>query len=247
MIKKIAVAFIVLTGLVAVFILKDKFKSEVTYIGTIEATKIDLPARLSTTVDRLLVSEGEHVEAQTPLIDLDCREIKIQEGAIEAEFNRSQRLFKTGSLPKDSFEKIEKNKAEINLKSSWCQISAPIKGLVTTIYTDHSEWVNPGAKVISIIDLDDVWTNIYVDQNVFPKLSIGMIVQAKIANDGKKNIQGKIIRLNPECEFTPKNAQTLKERSRLVHGVKIKLEQDNQLFKPGMPIEIIFSNLDLEK
>lgn len=243
MIKKVVIILGVLVLVIAVIILRDRFSRKITYVGTIEATRIDLPARISTTVERILVAEGDTVQAQDLLVELDCRELKIKESAIDSEFQRADRLFRSGSMTKEVYEKIETNRQETKLRASWCNIVAPVSGTVTTHYLDSSEWVNPGAKVIALIDMNDVWTNIYVDQSVFSKLKLGMSVTGKIASDIALPVQGKIIKLNHEAEFTPKNAQTLEERSRLVHGVKIKLEQRDLALKPGMPIEIDLSIL----
>jgi HlyD family secretion protein len=40
-----------------------------------------------------------------------------------------------------------------------------------------------------------------------------------------------------QAEFTPKNVQTRDERVKLVYRIKIALENQDGLFKPGMPAE----------
>jgi HlyD family secretion protein len=40
-----------------------------------------------------------------------------------------------------------------------------------------------------------------------------------------------------EAEFTPKNVQTRDERVKLVYKIKIALENEDGMFKPGMPAE----------
>jgi HlyD family secretion protein len=46
--------------------------------------------------------------------------------------------------------------------------------------------------------------------------------------------------VSPVAEFTPKNVQTPEERAKLVFRVKIALENDDGLFKPGMPADAYF-------
>jgi len=42
----------------------------------------------------------------------------------------------------------------------------------------------------------------------------------------------------PDAEFTPKNVQTRKERTRLVFAVKVTFPNADETLKPGMTIEV---------
>jgi HlyD family secretion protein len=55
-----------------------------------------------------------------------------------------------------------------------------------------------------------------------------------------REFDGKIIKINEEAEFTPKNVQTRSERTRLVFGVKVSFFDSNaeEILKPGMTIEV---------
>jgi HlyD family secretion protein len=55
-----------------------------------------------------------------------------------------------------------------------------------------------------------------------------------------REFDGKIIKINDEAEFTPKNVQTRSERERLVFGVKVSFlgANDQEILKPGMTIEV---------
>jgi HlyD family secretion protein len=57
---------------------------------------------------------------------------------------------------------------------------------------------------------------------------------------GDRLFIGKILKINDEAEFTPKNVQTRSERERLVFGVKVSFlgVNEDEILKPGMTIEI---------
>ena len=73
-----------------------------------------------------------------------------------------------------------------------------------------------------------------------PYLSIGQEVSGYLPEAGK-TFKGRILAINDQSEFTPKNVQTREERTRLVYGVKTRFKNDeNQTLKPGMTLETEF-------
>ncbi len=54
-----------------------------------------------------------------------------------------------------------------------------------------------------------------------------------------KEFHGRVIFISPIAEFTPKNVQTKEERTKLVFGVKIEVDNVDGLLKPGLPADAI--------
>jgi HlyD family secretion protein len=65
-----------------------------------------------------------------------------------------------------------------------------------------------------------------------------MQVKGIVPEDNNRSVSGHIEHINDEAEFTPKNVQTRKERTRLVFGVKVAFQNDDEYLKPGMTVEI---------
>ncbi|MCB0415642.1 MAG: efflux RND transporter periplasmic adaptor subunit [Bdellovibrionales bacterium] len=240
--KKIIIAVGAVIGVVAIFSVKKYFFTKFYYVGTVEATRIDLSSRLASNIKNYSFQEGDSVKAGEGLVQLDCRDIEIVRDYTQSFFDRSQRLLKSGSIPREAYDLALKNKQEADLKWSWCEISSPISGTVLTRFMDEGEWVLPGTKLVSVANLKSVWAYIYVEQPMLSSLQIGMNVKGIIPDLPEKSFSGKIIKINSEAEFTPKNVQTREERSRLVFGVKIQFENEDQTLKPGMSIEVHFSD-----
>ncbi|HXF99720.1 MAG TPA: hypothetical protein VNL69_02995, partial [Bacteroidota bacterium] len=49
--------------------------------------------------------------------------------------------------------------------------------------------------------------------------------------------EGTVTYISPVAEFTPKNVQTKDERTKLVFGVKIEIENSDGALKPGLPAD----------
>ena len=59
-----------------------------------------------------------------------------------------------------------------------------------------------------------------------------------ILPEANVTFQGKILKINETAEFTPKNVQTFDERARLVYGIKVEVENKDNLLKPGMSLDM---------
>jgi HlyD family secretion protein len=64
--------------------------------------------------------------------------------------------------------------------------------------------------------------------------------EAEVTTDSYRGkiYRGRVIFINSEAEFTPKNIQTPEERVKLVFAMKVGLENPNQELKPGMPADV---------
>ena len=87
-----------------------------------------------------------------------------------------------------------------------------------------------------VADLDDVWANVYVDEPLVPRVTLGQA--ATIFTDaGGPGIEGTVTFISPKAEFTPRNVQTAEERSKLVFRVKVTVDNEKGVLKQGMPVE----------
>lgn len=118
--------------------------------------------------------------------------------------------------------------------------SFPLDGKVLTRYHEPGEWMQPGTKILTLANIQDIWAFIYVPQPEVAKLSYGMKLKGYIPELNDRMFEGRIIKISDEAEFTPKNVQTREERQRLVYGIKVSFLGVNQdeILKPGMTIEV---------
>jgi HlyD family secretion protein len=212
--------------------------SEFNYAGTLETTRIDLPSRVSTVIEEILVQEGEKVKKGQVLASLSCEDLKISSQRANDDFARATRLKASQATSQEAFEVVSTKKKEIDMRLSWCSIESPVDGTVIDRYLEPKEWVNPGSKIISVADLRQIWAYIYVTANEAALLKLNDTLNAEIPELNGKIIQGQIQKINEEAEFTPKNVQTRSERARLVYGVKVAFENLQGSLKPGMTIEV---------
>jgi HlyD family secretion protein len=235
--KLIVIAVILVIGSIIAFI-KISQSNNFSYAGTVEATEVDLSARITGVISDVFVQEGDEVKKDSVLVKISAEDIDVAAAAAERDFKRASELLNAGSLNKEAYDKFKFKKDDTAVRLGWAVIKSPLDGTVITRYHEPGELVNPGTKLLTLADLDNVWAYIYVEQPAVSKISIGMKVDGTVPEAPGKIIPGKIVHMNAEAEFTPKNIQTRKERTRLVFGVKIAFENKDRFLKPGMTVEV---------
>ncbi|HUK55097.1 MAG TPA: HlyD family efflux transporter periplasmic adaptor subunit [Nitrospiria bacterium] len=236
----VAVVLLGIGVVVAAFwILEDHFRP-FRYAGTLEATKVDLSARLPAAIGQIRVQEGDRVTEGETLVVLDCEDFKIAARLAHQNYDRAVALSKSGFVTPETMDQLRNRKDDADTRLQWCTIEAPVNGKVLSRYHEPGEWMNPGSKILTLANIRDIWAYIYVPQPLVAKLSPGMKVRGSLPELKNREFDGVIVKINDEAEFTPKNVQTQAERERLVFGVKVSFRDSNtdEILKPGMTIEV---------
>lgn len=210
------------------------------YSGVVEAVEVDVPSRLSDTIAELNVLEGSPVKEGEVLARLDCRDTRLKAVIAQKEFKRAETLLKTTAGSRENYDLKKHQNDQAALYESWCDIVSPITGKVLYKYYEPGEFIAAGRKLVTVADMGQVDVWVYVEHNLLAKLAVGETVTGLLPETGQQ-FEGKILSINDEAEFTPKNVQTRKERERLVYGVKIRFDNDAaRTLKAGMTLEVAF-------
>jgi hypothetical protein len=78
-----------------------------------------------------------------------------------------------------------------------------------------------------------------VSEPVMGLIDLGDEATINVDSYPKRDFIGVVTFISQEPEFTPKNVQTEDERTKLVFGVKIELENKDFALKPGMPADAV--------
>lgn len=117
---------------------------------------------------------------------------------------------------------------------------APLSGTVTSVNINKGEVAMPGAQLLTIADLNNLWVTVYIPEQSMGMIKVGQ--KAEITTDPypDKIFNGEVSYISPQAEFTPKNLQTKEERVNMVFAVKIKIKEGLDLLKPGLPADVKF-------
>ena len=130
---------------------------------------------------------------------------------------------------------IEAQLAALRKSVNDATLTAPVSGIVTSRLVDPGELIAARTPVVVLTDLDRAWANVYVDEPVVPRLSLGQTIP--LVTDAGQRIEGRITFISPKAEFTPRNVQTAEERTKLVYRIKVTTDNRQGILKSGMPVE----------
>ena len=237
--RKKLILLLFIGTIIGAFVIKFVFfKSEFRYAGTIEATKVAVPSRISSIIASLDAKEGDRVQAGQTLLKMSCEDYTLNAKLADDNHARAEQLFKEGSLSQQDYDIVKNKKEDADLKASWCDVKSPLTATVLTKYHEVGEVVTPGTKLFTLADIKDIYAYIYIPQPRIADLRLQETITGHLPEMKDRTFEGTITWISEEAEFTPKNVQTQEERSRLVYGIKISLKNNDEILKPGMTIEI---------
>ena len=237
---RIAVAGAVALTVVAVLAVKIVLRGDFTHAGTIEATEVDLSARIASVISRVEVKEGQSVGKGHLLAELSCEDIKLAADLAEDNYRRARTLYAAGSMPQSEYDRLRYIREDAAVRRGWCRINSPIDGVVLSVYFEEGELVGPGTKIMTVARVDEVWAFFYVPAPMLARLKLDMKVKGFLPELKGTVFEGRISHIRDKAEFTPKNVQTREDRTRLVYGVKVVFRNPERVLKPGMSIEAGF-------
>lgn len=117
-------------------------------------------------------------------------------------------------------------------------IYSPIEGVILRKHMELGELVKPGAVLYTILEPQQLEITMYVPQEDLGKVVIGKQVHVQVDAYPNQKFLGEIVHISERAEFTPRNIQTSKERSKMVFAVNVKLKEGYDELKPGMVADL---------
>jgi len=116
-------------------------------------------------------------------------------------------------------------------------VASPVSGTVLDLPLNAGEVAAAGATVIEVGDLDSVTLDVYIPENQYGQVKLGMTADIAVDSFPGKTFSGKITYISDQAEFTPRTVQTVDSRSTTVYKVEITIPNPNHELKPGMPAD----------
>jgi len=215
-------------------------------IGQAEAALL----RMKADADKLArdVERAEHLFTREviPRQELDAaRAGRDASAAAVHEAEQRLKLLKAGPRPdavRQARARVDASAAGRSLAETrlgQATLTAPMSGLVLSKHAEPGEMLAPGAPVVTIARMDEVWLRGYIPEAEVGRVAIGQ--RARVTADAwpGRVLEGRVSFISSEAEFTPKNVQTEMERVKLVYRIKITLPNPKGELKPGMPVDAV--------
>jgi multidrug resistance efflux pump len=125
---------------------------------------------------------------------------------------------------------------EANLREA--VVRAPGKTIVEVVAVRKGDLVAPNQPVIRALHADDRWVKVFVPSPDLGKVHVGDTVAVTCDSYPGREFRGTIIQIATIGEFTPRNVQSADERKHQVFAVKVRVEDDPDVFKSGMAADV---------
>ncbi|MHC1759788.1 MAG: HlyD family secretion protein [Negativicutes bacterium] len=155
-------------------------------------------------------------------------------------------LLQSGNRPETiEAQRLEVERSEAVLAGSRSQIAdmtvaSPLSGRVLSKNYEVGEYINAGVSIATLGDLQDCWVKVYVSTEQLGQIRLGQSVKVKIDAYPDKTFKGAIKEINQNAEYTPRQSITQRERANMVFAVKVKIENAEEIMKPGLPADVVF-------
>ncbi|MBU1339094.1 MAG: HlyD family efflux transporter periplasmic adaptor subunit [Acidobacteria bacterium] len=165
---------------------------------------------------------------------LDTLELKL----LEAETGRYELLRSLESL-RIQAEQLDNKNHLLQLQMKDYTLLSPVSGIVLEKFISPGENVFPGIPVADILDENSLHIEMFIEGEELTGLVLNQKV--RLRPDGvDRAISGTVIQFGQKAEFSPKYIISEKERKSLLYMVKVRIDEERDLFKIGMPVTVLF-------
>lgn len=107
-----------------------------------------------------------------------------------------------------------------------CRLKTPVDGRVLYRLAEPGEVLPPGGKVVTVLDLTDVYMTVFLPSEMAGRLVVGS--EARIVLDAFPEwvIPARISFVASRAQFTPKEVETRSERDKLMFRVKLQIDPE---------------------
>lgn len=100
---------------------------------------------------------------------------------------------------------------------------SPVTGRVLYRLVEPGEVLGPGGKALTLVDLTDVYMEIFLPSEQAARLKAGAPARVTVDYEPNASAAAYVSFVSPEAQFTPKQVETRSEREKLMFRVKIQI------------------------
>ena len=207
---------------VSVFVVKPgKLENTVSASGTIVANEeVELKPEISGKIVLLPLKEGNTVAKNELLVKINDADLQAQLKKLQLTYDltqtqlkRQKELLAVNGISQQDFDVIQNtantNKADIDYVQSQIsktEIRAPFNGMIGLKKVSDGTFINAGATIASIFQIDPVKIDFSVGERYAPYIQKGVKVIFNI--DGiKENIEGEVYAVEPKIDMNTRTIQ----------------------------------------
>lgn len=124
--------------------------------------------------------------------------------------------------------------AELDARLREAELIAPSDAVVETVSIRPGDLVPAGRIVITMLEASQLWVKVYVPETDLAHVRLGQQATVRVDSFGSRAFTGHVGQIASQAEFLPRNVQTKSDREHEVFGVKVYVDNAQQVLKSGM-------------
>jgi HlyD family secretion protein len=239
--------------------------TDLVLVGSVERTLVELVAPASETIMSIPVRRGERVAKGDEIVLLDPTVAIAEVASAEAElagartaaavsaqdYARVRKLHGDNVASEQALDeaRLRRDEAEARLRAARAKLAvahkrlqdhtvlAPAPGVIDQLPFDPGERVPAGAVVAVLLDDSPPWVRVWLPERAHAWVGPG--TRADVSVDGvEAPLEGRVLDVAREPEFTPHFALTERERVLLVYETRVEIVRPPPSLRPGTPAEV---------
>ena len=133
--------------------------------------------------------------------------------------------------------------ADMDSQIQEMKIVAPTDSILEVLSVKVGDVLPANREVATLILPERLWVRVYVPEPWLGLIKLNDTVRVRVDSHPGRDFSGVVEQINRKAEFTPRNVQTVEDRIKQVFGVKIRLENKEDVLRAGMSADIFFPNV----
>jgi RND family efflux transporter MFP subunit len=180
--------------------------------ATVEALQeASVLAKIAGTIEKILVEEGDFVEAGQLLLQIDdaeesarLAELRVRASSLENDFKRTQSLLEKQLTSRREYEDkkllMEEAQAKFHvgeIRLGYTQVRAPFSGRVTLRHVDVGQYVQVNQELFGLADFDPLLVRVYLPEREADRVSVGQEVRVISDTGHEERYDGRVRMVSP--------------------------------------------------
>jgi len=198
------------------------WQPELKAVGSLRAIKgVNVTSELAGMVQTIEFKPGATVKEGDVLVRLDIDADVAQLHALEANADLAGKIYvrDKAQFAAEAVSKATLDTDQANLKNTKAQVAsqaalidkkiirAPFAGRLGISAVNPGQYVNPGDKVVTLQQLDPLYADFYVPQQVIDKLHLDQAIKVEVDSFPNEEFTGKITTIDPVVAVDTRNMQ----------------------------------------
>ena len=174
------------------------------------------------------------LQAGTRVEDLNAAKARYQQAESAAALSRKGFRKEDIDAARGRVAAAHGRVAELDARLREAELTAPADAIVEVVSVRPGDLVPPGRIVITMLEASQLWVKVYVPETDLARLRLGQTAAVRVDSFSGRAFTGHVGQIASQGEFLPRNVQTKSDREHQVFGVKVYVDNAQQVLKSGM-------------